>query len=204
MVEKLFKKAEERVLHRLMTFTDCLYALGLVLIIQWLPMPGESSATGGIWLLDLFAEFSQNLIAVFIGVVFIVLYWIRSNHLLNHLERSNGVHVAFSMAQVFFILMLLYVVRVSGEIEPASARAGESAVLILTGLFGALGWRYAANKSLVRSDVSDEDRKKIYIEAYAEPLAALVTLPFAFVGELVWNLAWLAYIPIARFVRARY
>jgi hypothetical protein len=133
-----------------------------------------------------------------------VLYWIRSNHLLNHLERSNGVHVAFSMAQVFFILMLLYVVRVSGEIEPASARAGESAVLILTGLFGALGWRYAANKSLVRSDVSDEDRKKIYIEAYAEPLAALVTLPFAFVGELVWNLAWLAYIPIARFVRARY
>lgn len=204
MTEKSFPQAEERVLRRLMTFTDCLYALGVVLIIQWLPMPDESSATDGIWLLDLFAEFSQNLLAVFIGVVFIVLYWIRSNHLLNHLERSNGVHVAFSMAQVFFILMLLYVVRVSGEIEPASARAGESVVLILTGLFGALGWRYAANKGLVRSDVSGEDRQKIYIEAYAEPLAALFTLPFAFIGELVWNLAWLAYIPIARFVRARH
>lgn len=191
-------------MRRLMTFTDCLYALGVVLIIQWLPLPSESHATGGIWLLDLFAEYSQNLLAVFIGVVFIVLYWIRSNHLLNELQRSNGVHVAFCMAQVFFILMLLYIVRVSGEIEPASARAGESIVLILTGLFGALGWRYAGTKGLVRKGVSKEDMQKIYIEAYAEPLAALVTLPFAFVGELVWNLAWLAYIPIARFVRARH
>jgi hypothetical protein len=31
----------------------------------------------------------------------------------------------------------------------------------------------------------------------------LVTLPFAYVGELAWNLAWLAYIPIAAFLRRR-
>ncbi len=204
MPEKLFLDAEERELRRLMTFTDCVYALGVVLIIQWLPMPSESHATGTIWLRELFLEYSQNLLAVLIGMVFIVLYWIRSNHLLNHLTRSNGVHVTFCLAQVFFILMLLYIVRVSGEIEPASARAGESIALLLTGLFGALGWRYAANKGLAQSGITKENIQKIYIEAYAEPLTALVTLPLAFVGELVWNLAWLAYIPIARIVRSRH
>jgi len=43
----------------------------------------------------------------------------------------------------------------------------------------------------------------VQIEAFAEPLAALVTLPFAFVGELAWNLSWLAYIPIAALLRRR-
>jgi len=43
----------------------------------------------------------------------------------------------------------------------------------------------------------------VQIEAFAEPLAALVTLPFAYVGELAWNLAWFAYIPIAAFLRRR-
>jgi uncharacterized membrane protein len=204
MAEKPILGAEALELRRLMTFTDCVYAFCLVLIIQWLPLPSESSATDGIWLFDLFREYSQNMLAVLIGLIFIVLYWIRSNHLLNHLVRSNGVHVAFCVAQVFFIVMLLYIVRVSGEIEPASARAGESTVLILTGLFGAAGWRYASKKGLVRPDATPEEMRKVYIEAYAEPLAALLTLPLAFVGEFVWNLAWLAYIPIARMVRARF
>jgi hypothetical protein len=44
---------------------------------------------------------------------------------------------------------------------------------------------------------------RVQIEAFAEPLAALVSLPFAFVGDLAWNLAWLAYIPISRLVRRR-
>jgi uncharacterized membrane protein len=198
-----YLKADQRALLRLCTFTDSVYALGIVLIIGWLPMPSESTASGGIWLFDLFREYAQNLVAMLIGLVFVVLYWIRSNHLLNHLDRTNGAHVAFSVVQVFFILMLLYIVRVSGEIEPASARAGESIVLILTGLFGAAGWRYASNHDLVRADATKEQMQKTYLEAYAEPATALLTLPLAFVGELVWNLAWLAYIPISRLVRAK-
>ena len=43
----------------------------------------------------------------------------------------------------------------------------------------------------------------VQIEAFAEPLSALVTLPFAFVGEVAWNLAWFAYIPIAAVLRKR-
>jgi len=203
MSDKPRLDSDERTLFRLFTFIDSVYALGIVLIIFWLPLPEESKSEGGIWLFSLFAEFSENIIGVIIGVVFIVLYWLRSNQLLNHLVRTNGPHVFFSVAQVFFILGLLYIIRVGPEIEPASARAGESFMLIMTGLFGALGWRYASKNDLVCEDATKEQRDSAYMEAYTEPLTALVTLPFAFVGGLAWNLAFLAYFPIAAFLRKR-
>ena len=34
-------------------------------------------------------------------------------------------------------------------------------------------------------------------------LTALVTLPFAYVGELAWNVAWLALIPIGALLKRR-
>lgn len=36
-------------LARLATLTDVVYAVGLVLIVSWLPLPEESHATGAIW-----------------------------------------------------------------------------------------------------------------------------------------------------------
>jgi len=203
MSSKLEFKSDERALKRLMTLTDVVYAIGLVLVIQWLPVPSESKRSGAVWLLELFAEHGENLAGVLVGLVFLILYWIRSNQLLNHLERTNGIHITFAITQVFFVLMLLYVVRVSGEIAPASARAGESLALLLTGLCGSAGWRYASKRGLVRPGITSEQMKKTYIEAHAEPAVALITLPLAFVDALVWNLAWLLYIPVAMIMRSR-
>jgi len=123
----------------------------------------------------LWAEYSQNIIAVVIGLVFSIMYWLRSNTLMTALDRTDGVHTGLSIASVFFLLLLLYIVRVSAEVAAPSRRAGESVTVALIGV--------AAGA--------------------AEPMAALVTLPFAFVGELAWNLAWFAYIPIAAFLRRR-
>ena len=64
-------------------------------------------------------------------------------------------------------------------------------------------WWWARRKGLVREGITSEEKLGVQIEAFAEPLTALVTLPFAYVGELAWNLAWLAYIPIAAFLRRR-
>jgi hypothetical protein len=51
--------------------------------------------------------------------------------------------------------------------------------------------------------MTPKETTDLQIEAFAEPLTALITLPVAFVGELAWNLAWLAYIPVAALVRRR-
>jgi len=190
-------------LRRLATLTDVVYAIALVLIIQWLPLPEESLSGGVVWLLGLFAEYAGNLVSVFIGLVFVILYWLRSNTLLTALDRTDRVHTAFSIASVFFLLFLLYIVRVSAEVAGPSRRAGESIAVALIGLAAAAAWWWARRKNLVRDGLSTDDLVGIQLEAFSEPVAALITLPFAFVGELVWNLSWLVIIPVTAVLRRR-
>ena len=190
-------------LRRLATLTDVVYAVALVLIIQWLPLPEESHSGGAVWLFDLWAEYADNIISVVIGLVFTIIYWLRSNTLMTALDRTDGVHTGLSIASVFFLLLLLYVVRVSAEVAAPSRRAGESVAVALIGLTAAAAWWWARRKGLTRDGLSHEDRVGVQLEAFTEPVAALITLPFAYVGELAWNLSWLAIIPVTAVLRRR-
>ena len=190
-------------LARLATLTDVVYAVGLVLIVSWLPLPEESHATGAIWIADLWAEYSTNIVAVIIGLFFSIMYWLRSNTLMTALDRTDGIHTGLTIASVFFLLLLLYVVRVSEQVAAPSRRAGESIAVALIGIAAGAAWWYARRKNLVRSGITRDEMLAVQIEAFAEPISALVTLPFAFVGEIAWNLAWIAYIPIAAVLRKR-
>jgi uncharacterized membrane protein len=203
MSQSAYSATARTQLQRLTTLTDVVYAVALVLIIQWLPMPAESHAEGAVSFMALFSEYATNMVAVLIGLVFIIMYWLRSNTLLTALDRTDSVHTALSIASVFFLLLLLYVVRVSHEVAGPSRRAGESVAVALIGLAAAAGWWWARRKGLVREGITKEEMLGVQIEAFAEPMAALVTLPFAFVGEVAWNLAWLAYLPIAAILKHR-
>ena len=188
---------------RLGTLTDVVYAVGLVLIVSWLPLPEESHAPGSIWIAELWAEYSTNIVAVIIGLVFSIMYWLRSNTLMTAMDRTDGIHTGLTIASVFFLLLLLYVVRVSEQVAAPSRRAGESIAVALIGIAAGAAWWYARRKGLVRKGISKDEMFAVQIEAFAEPLSALVTLPFAYVGEVAWNLAWFAYIPIAALLKKR-
>jgi hypothetical protein len=190
-------------LERLGTLTDVVYGVALVLIIQWLPLPEESHSGGVVWLLDLWAEYAGNIVSVIIGLVFTIIYWLRSNTLMAALDRTDGVHTGLSIASLFFFLLLVYVVRVSAEVAAPSRRAGESIAVALIGIAAGAAWWWARRRSLVREGTSQKEMLGVQLEAFTEPLTALVTLPFAYVGEIAWNLAWFAYIPIAAFLRRR-
>ena len=203
MSESVDAKASRSELGRLKTLTDCVYAVALVVIIGWLPLPSESLSDGEVWLLQLFADHLQNLVGVGIGLAFVIIYWLRSNLLMAYLDRTSGSHIAYSIASVFFLLFLLYIVRISEEVAAPSRRAGESVAVALIGIAAGLAWWRARKEGLVRAGVSKEDMLDAQIEAFSEPLTALITIPFAFVGELWWNLAWFLYIPIAALLRRR-
>ena len=190
-------------LTRLATLTDVVYAVALVLVVTWLPLPEESHSGGAVWLPDLWVEYSDNIIAVVIGLLFLIIYWLRSNTLMASLDRTDGVHTGLSIASVFFLLLLLYVVRVSAEVTAPSRRAGESVAVMLIGIAAGAAWWWARRKWLGRVGTTRKEMLGVQVEAFAEPVAALVTLPFAFVGELAWSLSWLAYIPIATFLYRR-
>jgi hypothetical protein len=188
---------------RLGRLTDVVYAIALATVIQWLPYPSESLAEGDVWLIQLFADHANNMVAVLIGLVFIILYWVRSNTLLSALDRTDGVHTGLSIASVFFLLFLLYIVRVSAELSAPSRRAGESVAVLLIGVAAGAAWWWARRKRLTREGLTREEQTSAQLEAFAEPLVALITLPLAYVGDLAWNLAWLAYFPVAAILRRR-
>lgn len=191
-------------LRRLETLTDCAYAVSLVLIIQWLPLPSES-ATGGVRVLlsQLFAEYAGNLVSIGIALAFVIIYWLRSNSRTALLERTDTTHTSLSILSVFFLLFLLYVVRIGAEVEGVSSRAGESFAVAMIGLPLAVGWWHAERKGLIRQGLSDEEKMGEFVESFTEPVTALITLPFAFVDELYWNLAWLSYIPVSFLLKRR-
>ncbi|TDJ34788.1 MAG: DUF1211 domain-containing protein [Gammaproteobacteria bacterium] len=205
MSEALQAKVGAVRLRRLETFTDCVYAIAVVLVIGWLPMPEESLSEGPVWIGELFVDHAGNLLHVFIAMLFIVLYWLRSNKLMGYLDRTDGIHTAFSIAQVFFILLLLYVVRYGQEVVEDSRRATESVALVLTGLAGAGGWWYAKRKEyhLVDPHMTKKEKLGVQLEAFTEPLTAMLTLPFAYMGEMAWNLSWLLVLPISALLKKR-
>jgi len=61
-----------------------------------------------------------------------------------------------------------------------------------------------ARSQLERLDnLTAEDRVGVQVEAFTEPLTALITLPLAFAGELAWNLFRLVIITVAALMRRR-
>jgi hypothetical protein len=116
---------------------------------------------------------------VIIGLVFSIMYWLRLNTLMTWFDRTDSVHTGLSILSVFFLLLLLYVVRVSEQVAAPSRRAGEGIAVALIGIAAGGAWWRARRTGLVRSDLTTEERLSIQIEAFAEPLSALVTLPFA-------------------------
>ena len=201
-MKRAYAETARNQLYRLATLTDVVYACGLVLVVTWFPTPEESSVPGKIWVLDLWAEYSQNLIAIAVALVFIIIYWLRSNTLLSALDRTDKTHTALSILSVFSLLLLLYMVAVGQELEEASGRAGQSVAMVLIGLTAGAAWWHARRKGLVRDGITKEEKVHVQIEAFSEPLAALVTLAFSW-DELWWNFAWLSYIPIGAFLRKR-
>lgn len=85
-----------------------------------------------------------------------------------------------------------------GVVLGASAftRVLESSTAALTGLAGAFAWSYGMkNRRLIQPDVNDFDAQKILDRVLAEPLTALMTIPFAFAGPWLWEASWLLLIP---------
>ncbi len=65
-------------------------------------------------------------------------------------------------------------------------------------------WAYAMqNRRLIRDDLSDAEARRMLDRTMAEPAAAIITIPCAFIGPWAWEVAWLSLIPITQFLKHR-
>ncbi len=193
---KQFSKIQTLQLSRLERLADVIYAIVLWRLFMLIPKPVSAE---GSW--HTFSEYlGENvftLITVVIGVMFVIIYWLQSNKLMGNLVKSDSKHTILTIIQLFALLLFLMSLNL-GVVLGGSAftRVLESSTAALTGLSGAFAWRYGIkNRRLIQPDVNDFDAKKILDGVLAEPLTALMTIPFAFMGPWLWEASWLLLIP---------
>ena len=187
---------EGRELRRLETLVDVVFAIVIVAMVFDLPEPDESMAFD----LASFVAFRiESLIIAMLGVMVVMVYWFQSNLLLGNLKRTNGIHAAISLLQVFLVLAYLLTVGLGISVgsEPI-VLAAQSGTAALVGLAAAAAWYYASHKQrLLTPEVGADEVAALRLRVLAEPLTALLTLALAFVSATAWEIGWLAYPLIA-------
>ena len=193
---KQFSEIRTLQLNRLERLADVIYAIALWRMFALIPKPLDAE---GSW--HSFSEYMGangfTIATVVIGVMFIIIYWLQSNTLLGNMSKTDGKHTVLTIVQLFALLLFLMSLNM-GVVLGGSAftRLLESSTAALTGLTGAFAWHYGIkNRRLIQPDVSDFSAQKILDGILAEPLTALMTIPFAFAGPWMWEASWLLLIP---------
>jgi uncharacterized membrane protein len=203
MADKTQHTRETRQLRRLEVLIDVVYAVVLWRIFMLIPRPGKEN-----WAWDSIGSFlmsgREEFLIVVIGVVIVIIYWLQNNTLLGNLKRTDNKHTALSILQIFFLLLFLYAIRLGISFNGSSGtKALESCMAVLMGVASAWGWSYALKKGLLLPDVSDADARQTQHRVLAEPITAAITIPFAFIGPILWEVTWLSYPLVVRHLNRR-
>lgn len=190
-------------LSRLERIMDVVFALVIWRLFTFLPTQAVDEEKWSSVTEMLIAEW---LIFVFVllAVVIVSIYWLQNNSLLGNLKNTDSIHTVISIFQLFFVLLFLYSIGAGVRIgDGMDSRAFESVMAMMVGLMSLLGWHYAMHKgNLLDPELSVEDAVHIRQKNLAEPITAAITIPFAFVGPVAWELSWLLY-PFIKYLYSR-
>ena len=193
---------QARQLQRLEMLIDVVYAIVIWRIFTLIPRPerGDFSFNS---ILEFLLSDKGDLIMALVGLVIVIIYWTQNNTIFGNLVRTDNRHTTLTIIQLFSLLLFLYAIRMGTFFEgTVGARVFESSAAALLGLTSAAGWYYAMhNQRLVREDMTGVEARDLLVKVLAEPIAALLTIPCAFIGPIVWEIAWLSFIPFAQLLK---
>lgn len=194
-------RRQARQLRRLETLADVVYGVALWRVFMLFPRPDEPEWSWHSWR-EFFSADGLTVVLVAIGVAVLVIYWLQSNTLFSLVEGADGRFAVLAIAQLFFVLLFMFSIRVGTELPASSwTRGFESVAALLLGLSSTWMWRYAARgRRLLHQDVADVEAHAVRRAITAEPATALFTVPFIFT-PLLWELAWFTYPAVRRFFR---
>ena len=192
--DKTRQKRETLQLSRLERMADVIYAIIIWRCFVLLPRP-----TAEQWSREFISTFlSDNVggfLVVFIGIVFTIVYWLQNNVLFGNLRGTDSRHTVLSILQLFFLLIFLVSLRLHIEIGSSNGtRLFESLAAAMVGIAGGWGWSYAIkNHRLLLPEVTEQYAYQLRNRILAEPITAIITIPMAFFGPILWEIAWFCY-----------
>ena len=181
-------------LSRLERMMDVVFALVIWRLFTFLP---TQQVDGNKWasVTEMLIAEWQIFVFVLLAVVIVIIYWLQNNSLLGNLKKTDGIHTAISIFQLFFVLLFIYSIGAGVRIgSGADSSVFESVMAMMVGLMSLLAWHYAMHKgNLLDPELSAENAAHLRQKNMAEPITAAITIPFAFVGPLAWELSWFLY-----------
>jgi uncharacterized membrane protein len=194
-----------RLVRRLEVFVDVVFALIFFHILLYLPPTTDMQWVGKPYgVLQVLIDNPIEFVRIFIGLGLTLIYWQQSATFLKYLERTNGVHATLQLLQLIFVCLFMYFVisdpRLAGG---PSSPALQSVALALGGVAGLGGWSYARSHGFVADGVAADERDRVTRSGLFDPVTALLTVPLAFVGPLVWTMGWLLLPVLVRIVPER-
>ncbi|UCF64883.1 MAG: hypothetical protein JSW33_03350, partial [bacterium] len=152
--------------------------------------PGDEAS-----LLQTLGEQRGVYVVIFVGIILTIVYWVQNNSLFGNLERTDARHAVISILQIFTLLLYLRAVRWGIDIGPTTLTLSlQSIFLALAGFLAGIGWAYARNnRRLLSEAITDDEAKQQQIGILAEPISAVISLPFAWVGPWAWEVSWFVY-----------
>ena len=202
--DKAKSRRESLQLRRLARMVDVVYAIIIWRSFMLLPRPSAGQLSWehiGAFLIDNIAGF----MVVVIGIVVTIIYWIQNNVLFGNLQSTDSRHTILSILQLFFLLIFLVSLRLGIDLGTSNlTRAFESLAAALVGIVGSWGWAYAIkNHRLLLPEVTEPYAYGLRDRILAEPITAIITIPCAFVGPILWEISWLNYPLVVWVVRGR-
>jgi len=187
----------ERQLNRIMIIIDVLYALMIFQLFLMMPRPEIDNFTAN-ELVTVLKTSYINYLAMFVGMVLILLYWGQNHVVFGNLDRTDGTLSVIAILQTFILMLYLYFVRLDLEMGGQTLVLRlESVSLAIAGGIGVWAWDYANKRQLFSDKLSDLEVDKTYLKLMPEPITSILTIPFAVFGPDIWTMSWLLMIPVS-------
>ncbi len=179
-------------LNRLSRFIDVVYALLFFhMLTNYLPIIEDMEwSHKPLGLLSHLIDNGNELLRIFIGGGLALMYWNQNNSLFKHLTKTNGIHAALSLVQLFLVCLFVYFAIADPALESQSSPALQAGSLALAGFMSVAAWVYASKNNMMHESLGEDEVNTITRSNLMEPSVAVVNIGLAFVGPLVWTLAW--------------
>src|SRR5829696_4889737 len=171
-------------LHRLLLFSDGVYAIAVTLLAVELVLPDAAADLHGRDLLDSLLESWPRVLAFLTSFVFIANFWAGHNVLFYRVRRFDGGLMWLALLQLLCVAFILFPTSVIGShISDPVAQQFYFTTLLVTGLvMAALWWYITSRRRLLEPDLSPRFVRRTHLISAILPMSVLILIALVALG----------------------
>jgi uncharacterized membrane protein len=182
--QEILKAGLDLRLHRLLLFSDGVYAIAVTLLAVELVLPEATAHLHGRDLLDSLLEIWPRVLAFLTSFLFIANFWAGHNIIFNLVRRFDGGLMWLALLQLLCIAFLPFPTSVVGEhvSDPVALQFYFGSLLVTGLVMWALWWYMSSGRRLVDPDLSPRVIRRHHLISSGVPASVLLLMVWVAVG----------------------